>query len=212
MSYTILDIVKVFWLPTLIILIPIVLLFILYITDKSRLDKETLRVVLGVMLGVMLGFASDIAKRSYDDFIDKDSLRKASFNLLKEDAKRIYQNMWMFDYVLNDKKTPEVAKEDIPPALDMRYWSKLKMDNKFLIQAADEPFNQIFKLFGDLEYINDQITLAEKGDKAATYFAKKFYRDAWRLKVPKKLVKYFMNENEFIQFEIELKTIAEKKD
>jgi len=195
-----------FWFPILIISIPIIVLVKFDIISQ---DKETFRTVLGITLGVVLSFGAYIAKQRYDEVINKNNLRKASLRLLCEDAKHIYRIV----YLQNNSLPPDknISSTDItPPNIDLRYWKTLKTDKDFLLQAADFPFNEIFKLFGDFEKINELIAEGErKRNQNYSDLANKWYQDAWKLDIPKKLLLHFIEEKEFNSFSE--KVIADAK-
>ncbi|MEO0089312.1 MAG: hypothetical protein ABIK56_02130 [candidate division WOR-3 bacterium] len=74
-------------------------------------------------------------------------------------------------------------------------------DINFLRIGVEEPFTKIFELMWDFEKINEQIILAQKGDKLAYQFAIAFYKVAIKEKKHKKLLTIFINDREISDLE-----------
>ena len=87
-----------FWIPILILVC-----FLIFIRQINISGVESKRVVLGIILGVILGFGADIAKRGYDDLVQEQRLKKTAMKLLAEDAKGIYQSIWLWDRLLKSR-------------------------------------------------------------------------------------------------------------
>jgi hypothetical protein len=184
------EIFKSFWLPTLVLLIPMILLLI----NRPLLkNKEIYSTVLGVMLGVTLGFGADILKRSLDDYNKKRDLRIASLNLLSEDAKTIYCMMWTYDVLLsNQDDLSKLLKQGVPPPFKLNYWSVFKGDKDFLLLAADEPFNSIFRQMRYFEDISQLIERAHNNDRKAGLEAYAVYNLTIKNKQHEELLLNFM--------------------
>jgi hypothetical protein len=197
MKFWLLEIMKAFAIP--IILLLITGLFIFRLVNFK--NQEISKVVLGVMLGVMLGFAADLSKRAVDDLLKKQRLRKATFSLLKENAKSVYRSFWLWDRLMKSKDVPDDVKRNIPPELNMEYWSILKNHPDFLMLGAEEPFDKIFQHMWNLEQINEQIRLAKQGRQEAAQFAITFYKLAIEEGEYKDLLSFFMTEKEIEEFD-----------
>jgi hypothetical protein len=180
-----------FWIPILILI-----LFCIFLRQLNIQDVEAERLVLGIIFGIVLGFGADIAKRGYDDLVQEGRLKKAAMRLLTEDAKDVYRTMWLWEKALQSSQTPPGIASAVPPALNLKYWNKLKENNDFLMLAAEEPFTSIFKKMWDFEALNEQIMLANTGDRHASLFAKGFYQTSIDEGLHKKLLLFFMDEQE----------------
>lgn len=192
MKYWILEILKTFSMPAILILIIIVVLtrFI----DIN--NQEISYIVLGVMLGVILGFTADLMKRGFDNLAETQRLRKIYLKLLEQDAESIYRNVYLWDLF---QKQDNIAKKDkahIPPEIDLKYWNLLKQDKEFLMLAANEPFNEIFYIMWDFEKINYEIELAKRGNKMAFQLAIALYQITVKDEIHKKLLLMFKTEQE----------------
>jgi len=192
MKYWILEILKAFTIPAILILTTIVVLtrFI----DIN--NQEISHVVLGVMLGVMLGFSADLIKRGFDDLTKMQRLRKMSLRLLEEDAEDIYRLLWLWESFQKSDQIPEKDKKHIPPEFDLKYWNFLKQDKEFLLLGVNEPFNTIFKNMWNFEKINNQIRLASSGRKGAAGIAIALYHLTVKDGIHKKLLLMFKTEQE----------------
>lgn len=194
MKYWILEILKIFAIPAILILTIIIIL-------PRFIDinfQETSNVVLGVMLGVVLGFSADLIKRGLDDFTKTQKLKKVSLRLLGEDAEGIYRLHWLWEWARKYKSSQisEDIKKQIPPMINLNYWDILKHDKEFLLLGTDNPFNEIFKSMWNFESINSQIKLAEEGDKDAANLAVKLFEITVKEKYHKKLLLLFKTEQE----------------
>lgn len=194
MKYWILEILKIFAIPAILILTIIIIL-------PRFIDinfQETSNVVLGVMLGVVLGFSADLIKRGLDDFTKTQKLKKVSLRLLGEDAEGIYRLHWLWEWARKYKSSQisEDIKKQIPPMINLNYWDILKHDKEFLLLGTDNPFNEIFKSMWNFESINSQIKLAEEGDKDAANLAVKLFEITVKGKYHKKLLLLFKTEQE----------------
>jgi hypothetical protein len=194
MKYWILEILKIFAIPAILILTIIIIL-------PRFIDinfQETSNVVLGVMLGVVLGFSADLIKRGLDDFTKTQKLKKVSLRLLGEDAEGIYRLHWLWEWARKYKSSQisEDIKKQIPPMINLNYWDILKHDKEFLLLGTDNPFNEIFKSMWNFESINSQIKLAEEGDKDAANLAVKLFEITVKEKYHKKLLLLFKTGQE----------------
>ena len=194
MKYWILEILKIFAIPAILILTIIIIL-------PRFIDinfQETSNVVLGVMLGVVLGFSADLIKRGLDDFTKTQKLKKISLRLLGEDAEGIYRLHWLWEWARKYKSSQisEDIKKQIPPMINLNYWDILKHDKEFLLLGTDNPFNEIFKSMWNFESINSQIKLAEEGDKDAANLSVKLFEITVKEKYHKKLLLLFKTEQE----------------
>ena len=194
MKYWILEILKIFAIPAILILTIIIIL-------PRFIDinfQETSNVVLGVMLGVVLGFSADLIKRGLDDFTKTQKLKKVSLRLLGEDAEGIYRLHWLWEWARKYKSSQisEDIKKQIPPMINLNYWDIIKHDKEFLLLGTDNPFNEIFKSMWNFESINSQIKLAEEGDKDAANLAIKLFEITVKRKYHKKLLLLFKTEQE----------------
>ncbi len=194
MKYWILEILKIFAIPAILILV-------VFVTLLRFIDiniQETLNVILAVMLGITLGFSADLIKRGLDDFTKTQKLKKISLRLLGEDAEGIYRLHWLWEWARKYKSSQisEDIKKQIPPMINLNYWDILKHDKEFLLLGTDNPFNEIFKNMWNFESINSQIKLAEEGDKDATNLAIKLFDITVKEKYHKKLLLLFKTEQE----------------
>lgn len=209
MKYWILEILKAFAIPAILIIIT--LFFILEFIDVR--NQEISRVVLGMMLGVILGFTADLSKRGLDDLLKKQKLRKVSLKLLEEDAKGIYLTIWLYDGMMKDEKIPKEAKGQIPPELNLKYWKNLKESNEFLMLGAEEPFDKIFEEMWNFEQINEQIALAKQGNQQAGAFARIFYKVVADEQSHKKLLLFFKSEKQIEELDKRhIEAVKEKHD
>ncbi|MCK4309765.1 MAG: hypothetical protein KAW42_07295 [Candidatus Atribacteria bacterium] len=192
MKYWILEILKVFAVPAILILIIIVVLtrFI------DITNQEISNVVLGVMLGVILGFSADLIKRGFDDLTKMQRFKKISLRLLEEDAEDIYRLLWLWEWSHKSNQIPEDVKKQTPPMIILNYWNILKQDKEFLLLGVNNPFNEIFKYMWNFEKINSQIRLAEGGDKEAANTAVILYEITVEERFHKKLLLIFKTEQE----------------
>ena len=194
MKYWILEILKIFAIPAILILV-------VFVTLLRFIDiniQETLNVILAVMLGITLGFSADLVKRGLDDFTKTQKLKKISLRLLGEDAEGIYRLHWLWEWARKYKSSQisEDIKKQIPPMINLNYWDILKHDKEFLLLGTDNPFNEIFKSMWNFESINSQIKLAEEGDKDAANLAIKLFDITVKEKYHKKLLLLFKTEQE----------------
>ena len=194
MKYWILEILKIFAIPAILILV-------VFVTLLRFIDiniQETSNVILGVMLGITLGFSADLIKRGLDDFTKTQKLKKISLRLLGEDAEGIYRLHWLWEWARKHKSSQisEDIKKQIPPMINLNYWDILKHDKEFLLLGTDNPFNEIFKSMWNFESINSQIKLAEEGDKDAANLAVKLFEITVKEKYHKKLLLLFKTEQE----------------
>jgi len=193
------DLLEYFWLPVL--LLAVIVLLLSGLINKS--GEQNFNIIFGIALGVTLGFLADIFKKSLDDFQDKRRMKKISLKLLKCDAERIYKTMWLYDSACKAENTPEdfkkAIKEQIPPALDLKYWGRLSQNNAFLLLGSEEPFSKIFEEMWDMEKINEFIFLAKQDNpqaKQAYVFAKVIYKTAVEEENHKELLLNFMSEED----------------
>ena len=194
MKYWILEILKIFAIPAILILV-------VFVTLLGFIDiniQETSNVILAVMLGITLGFSADLIKRGLDDFTKTQKLKKISLRLLGEDAEGIYRLHWLWEWARKYKSSQisEDIKKQIPPMINLNYWDILKHDKEFLLLGTDNPFNEIFKSMWNFESINSQIKLAEEGDKDAANLAVKLFEITVKEKYHKKLLLLFKTEQE----------------
>ena len=208
MKYWILEILKAFAIPAILMIVT--LFFILKFIDVR--NQEISRVVLGVMIGVVLGFTADLSKRSLDDLLKKQKLRKVSFRLLEQDAKGIYRTIWVYDSMMKNEKIPKEFKGRIPPELRLRYWEKLKESTEFLVLGTEEPFNRIFEQMWNFEEINEQIALAKQDNQEARVFAQAFYRVTIDEQSHKKLLLFFKSEKEIEEFRKHIEAVEQGHD
>ncbi len=208
MKYRILEILKAFAIPAILIIVT--LSFILKFIDVR--NQEVSGVVLGVMLGVILGFAADLIKRGLDDLLKKRKLRKVSLKLLEEDAKGIYRTIWVYDRMMKNEETRNEFKGVTPPELSLRYWEKLKESSEFLMLGAEEPFDKIFEKMWNFEQINEQIALAKQGNQQAGAFARAFYKVATDEQFHKKLLLFFKSEKEIEEFRKHIEAVKQGHD
>jgi len=207
MKFFLIEILKTFWIPILFLVLTIILL--LTLTDIR--NQQVFQIVLGVMIGVILGFIADISKRGFDNLQKKVKQRKMALKLLEEDAKSIYRTIWLWDRLQKANQIPDDVKQSIPPKLDLKYWNILKEKEDFLILAAEEPFDNIFKEIWEFEEINAQINLAKKGNKEAAGFAKVFYKTCVEKNSHKKLFLFFKTEQEIEEIEKVYNKAIQKK-
>jgi len=80
MKYWILEMLKAFAIPVILIIITI----IVFIKFVGINNQETSHIVLGIMLGVILGFTADLIKRGLDDLSNLHKMRKISLRLWKK--------------------------------------------------------------------------------------------------------------------------------
>lgn len=192
MKYWILEILKIFAIPAILILTIIVIL-------SRFIDinfQETSNVVLGVMLGVVLGFSADLIKRGFDDLTKMQRFKKISLRLLEEDAEDIYRLLWLWEWAKKSNQIPEDVKKQTPPMIILNYWNFLKKDKEFLLLGFNNPFNEIFKYMWNFEKINSQIRLAEGGDKEAANTAVMLYEITVKERYHNKLLLLFKTEQE----------------
>ena len=194
---------------------PLVLLFVtVYFLLKTVniSDAETLNVVLGVALGVVLGFIANIFKDSIDEFRGALKLKKVALKLLEQDARKIHRTMWLYGRLLNNSSVLQKMKNQIPPPLELRYWSSLSQSNNFLLLGSEPPFDDIFNDLWEFEKINEQIFLAksQKENQQAYMFAIAFYRQAIEGESYRKFLARFISEEKVKDLEKEWVQIAQE--
>ena len=192
MKYWILEILKTFSMPAILILIIIVVL-----TKFIDINNQEISyIVLGVMLGVILGFTADLIKRGFDDLSKTQRLKKISLKLLEQDAESIYRGIHLWSLFQKASDIPMEAKASIPAEINLKYWNFLKQDKEFLMLGANEPFNKIFYIMWDFEKINYQIEWAKRGNKGAFQLAIGLYQLTVKDEIHKKLLLMFKTEQE----------------
>ncbi len=192
MKYWILEILKTFSMPGILILIIIVVL-----TKFIDINNQEISyIVLGVMLGVILGFTAELIKRGLDNLTKMQRLKKISLRLLEEDAEDIYLLLWLWEWAQKSNKIPEDVNKQLPPMIDFKYWNFLKQDKEFLLLGVNEPFNTIFNNMWNFEKINSQIRLAERGNKEAAELAIRLYNITVEKGSHKRLLLLFKTEQE----------------
>lgn len=151
MKSNILNFLKFFWLP-------IVLLvgWVLFLKKLNVTGTQAQQVVLGIVLGTSLGFISEILKRSWDDFQKKNQIRKVAKTLLAQDALSIYQTMELYKRFLADNNVPKEINKDslLPPAPEMEYWKRLSTDRDFILLAGEVPFDEWYKEMFNFEKLS----------------------------------------------------------
>lgn len=151
MKNNILNFLKFFWLP-------IVLLFgwVLFLKKLDITGAQAQQVVLGIVLGTSLGFISEILKRSWDDFQKKNQIRKVAKTLLAQDALSIYQTMELYKRFMVAKNIPQEIKREslLPPVPEMEYWERLSTDKDFILLAWETPFDAWYKQMFSFEKLN----------------------------------------------------------
>jgi hypothetical protein len=192
MKYWILEILKAFTIPAILIVIVIVVLT----TFIDINNQEISHIVLAVMLGVILGFSADFIKQGFNDLTKMQKLRKMSLRLLEEDVEDIYLLLWLYEWAQKSNQISEAVEKQLPPMIDFKYWNLLKQDKEFLLLAVTEPFNKIFNYMWGFEKTNSQIRLAEKGSKEAANIAIKSYKSHVKKEDHKKLLLLFKTEQE----------------
>lgn len=152
------NILKELGLPLSLIILWIVFLHYLRISSS-----DSQQIVLGIILGTSLGFISDIFKRGFDDFRQKNKIRKVAITLLAQDALTIFRTMQLYKSFLETKNIPDdVKKGNLPPELDLHYWKHLSSDKDFILLASEEPFNTYYRKMWDFEKLNSFKKEAEK--------------------------------------------------
>lgn len=160
---------------------------------------------IGLLVGVLLGFTVDMLKRGLDQFSAGRRLRVTARRLLEQDARDVFRATWLYESLLASNSIDKEIKARIPPRFKLRYWTKLKNDNQFLLLAAEANFQDIFNAFFDIEEINDQIERAEKGDRQGYMFARGFYQAHIKQKSHADLLGYFIGRKGVESFESGLK-------
>lgn len=200
------ELVKSIWLPIIFLLI-IILVFL----KINKITGENLTSSFwGVLIGVLLGFIAEILRENIKEFQTKRRDRKIYLNLLKEDAKNIHHTVWLYKRFINDPHILEEMKRQIPPLLDLKYWSQLSKDSNFLRMGIDDPFDKIFKIMWELEKVNNQIIKAQAGEKQAYQFAYGFYKVIIAEQDTEKLLLNFMKEDDISNLEKEWLNIKTK--
>ena len=192
MKYWLLEILKAFAVPIVLIIVTITAL----LRSIDINNQETSQIVIGVMLGVVLGFSADLIKRGFDDLTKTQRLRKISLKLLEQDADSTYRGIYLWGLFQKADNIPIEDKAHIPPEIDLKYWNFLKQDKEFLMLGANEPFNEIFNIMWDFEKINYQIELAKRGNKGAFQLAIGLYQITIKEGIHKKLLLMFKTEQE----------------
>lgn len=161
------------------IIVPLVLIIVvsfLLLRMVNISDKDVFNVILGVALGVVLGFIANTLKDAIDEFRGEAKLRKIALKLLEQDAKKAHQTMWLYKTLIASNDVPEDIKKQIPPLLELKYWSNLNQNVNFLLLGSENPFSKIFSDFWELEKLNKFITNASNGDKNSYAFAVTLYK------------------------------------
>lgn len=142
MKKSIINFLKFFWLP-IILLIG----WVLFLKKLNIAEVQTQQIVLGIVLGTSLGFISEILKRSWDDFQKKNQIRNVAKTLLAQDALSIYQTMELYKGFLADQNVPKEMNKDsfLPPVPEMEYWKRLSTDKDFVLLAGEPPFDEWYK-------------------------------------------------------------------
>jgi hypothetical protein len=142
MKNTIINFLKYFWLPVVLLVG-----WVLFLEKLNIAEVQAQQIVLGIVLGTSLGFISEILKKSWDDFQKKSQIRKVAKTLLAQDALSIYQTMELYKGFMDDKNVPKDINKDsfLPPVPEMEYWKRLSTDKDFILLAGEAPFDEWYK-------------------------------------------------------------------
>ncbi len=192
--------------PLFLFLIVISVIIFFFHKEKENITKELIGALVGTMVGVLIGFIA----QPISDSIKHHREKAVYLTLLKEDAKNAYQNVWVYQQVINSPTAPpgfiENFKRGIPAEFNLNYWNVLSKDKDFLKLANEEPFKEIFETMFILFNVNELTQKAAAGDGSSAQFVRAIYDQAIvKENMTKRLLLKFMSEDEITSLELDWK-------